>query len=678
MWFPTRTLIKFVKKTLFFVYHEHKNILVKEKRKFIFPMDFKFRYRSEFGDSLLNSNYSKYFEFRCIDLSSIQVTLHDGSKAEIVTLRTESLDKNSPQDKIEIIPGNSSNCIIPINVGVNYWWNNWSRGVNREPLKDWQTYFAVSDLVNNPDYPKNLIQLIENHDPLVKYLILMPYNHNHSWTSMFVQMGDNVFPVSAFSNLTDLNTFPDTAKSTIAELLNFGNGNNLLPFSTADIRLYKNTSNQIFVCSRDLKVIVEIGFRFLQNQVVVDILSLYLNYKMPKGQNFSIIKLEGNRIQFLDWYNTRDGVGVVTTYTGTFEKENYGMDLFIIDDTHGAMKRIDILEMEPDYYFNGLGSSYTRPSDHPDLYKINQFITPGLSFSGPLTPVRVGDQINYIGCAHVKLVSTHADSNYVCSSPPNQFIKNVNNDFRFIFGDRYIVHQGTGAPPLCGGYIYCIYFLVLSNIVYNDEGDLIGAELHISDAYLPVYIGNRILDQDTNDRDYKFSLVMPKSSTTDGNQFSVHCTYGDFYAVSLEFDVVQVYNSCVHNVKRMDFGKYKYHVIAYDGKDTYMDSSLRKIYNYCNRHLGCILENSIYSDARVTLGPRKDVFNSSILPPTPTPAPAVNLVPQPIVAGSNSDSPLEQGIAYQQSTKEVSLTSRDHYYNNRRNRYPRFRGEVPF
>jgi hypothetical protein len=200
---------------------------------------------------------------------------------------------------------------------------------------------------------------------------------------------------------------------------------------------------------------------------------------------------------------------------------------------------------------------------------INMGYCPLFSFGTPVLDIHHNNRTIQLGVGHIKIPHTHE---YVKDSNIQKFKDNLDKDMRNMYGEKYIKHYGTPIRSVCYGYTYMMYFFIVWK---NSDG---GFEMKISDSFLPHYLGT-IPKNGKHDDDYKFSLIFPMGLeiANDTNNVIVTCGEGDFYAIELEFNINEVINLCVHDVRRTDMREYKYKILGYDGRQVFESDRLSSI-----------------------------------------------------------------------------------------------------
>lgn len=301
--------------------------------------------------------------------------------------------------------------------------------------------------------------------------------------------------------------------------------------NAGDIRI-TNINDEIYIYWPNLSNILKV------NKIINNNLYLERKYSLDiSGKNQQIMTINGDDVQFIDWY-TKYGVGIGFTYN-----KNKVLYDFITYDK---------------FIILGEGSYDNNDSDMIELLGPNYGIMPKFSFSTPHIKI---DNNNLLGVGHIKIY-TSDEFQYIKNSNIDLFRRQLNFYMKSKFGDKYIRHLGTGE---CEGYIYMLYFYIIP--IDAPEND----RMIISDSYLPIYTGNKIsfsenvlndAPHNVYDENYKFSLVYPTGLEIIGfNSIVVTCGEGDFYSIALTFNLEDVINSCIHDVKSLDLRKYNYFLL---------------------------------------------------------------------------------------------------------------------
>lgn len=285
-----------------------------------------------------------------------------------------------------------------------------------------------------------------------------------------------------------------------------------------DIRLC-NIEGNVYIQATNLKYILKV-VDIKNNEMILG----FPIYVRTRGKNQQIMTIDNSIVKFVDWY-TKYGVGI-----GESEYDDSTKYKFI------NYKNFVIL---------GDGSYDNKDSDMMELLNTNYGIMPKFSFSTP--HIKINNN-TLLGVGHIKIY-TSEDFKYVQDSNIEIFRKKLNLYMKSKFGNKYIRHLGTGN---CEGYIYMLYFYIID--IDAPEKN----HMRISNGYLPVYLGEKTPDG-IYDRNYKFSLIFPTGlEKINNDNIVVTCGEGDFYAIALTFNIYEVIDSCVHDIKNLDLRKYEY------------------------------------------------------------------------------------------------------------------------
>lgn len=234
------------------------------------------------------------------------------------------------------------------------------------------------------------------------------------------------------------------------------------------------------------------------------------------------------------------------------------------------------------YVIDGKGSYDTNLDKDKTDFGDNYGITPLFSFSTPhiyYSNESYNDAL--IGVGHLKIHSDITKYPYISGSNIDKFRKHLYRDMKGKYGDRYIRHYGTQPFPNCGGYIYMLYFYILYDKTYDDDGSIRYNSMKLSDGFLPISLDDRSNDKLYPwDEDYKFSLIFPMGlAYLDDNKERILVTagYGDFYPVALEFDTKNIVDMCEHDVKNMNMKEYNYWILAKYKNKSYISGSFNNI-----------------------------------------------------------------------------------------------------
>jgi hypothetical protein len=290
--------------------------------------------------------------------------------------------------------------------------------------------------------------------------------------------------------------------------------------------------------------------------------------RSKKGHNFKLyginmqllsVDLKNKNYKFVDWFR-KEGVRIVT------------------QDFFGKKIEEIYIKYNPLFPINGIGSYLSEKDDDKAFFKTNYGITPLLSFSTPHIRINEG----YFGVGHIKIHSDSEKFPYKSDSVIQNFRRDLRNDMKKYFGDRYAEHYGTSPSkmeemlyedgvlrrkldheiPICKGYMYLMFFYIISNDLQT---------MVISDAYLPISLDSH------KHNDYKFSLFFPTGLTQNGNDIMITGGYGDFYSMKLIMKFADAIKTCRHDVANLDMERYTYNIIGTNDNKTYIDRRLENI-----------------------------------------------------------------------------------------------------
>lgn len=286
--------------------------------------------------------------------------------------------------------------------------------------------------------------------------------------------------------------------------------------SDGDVRL-NHYKNKILIQTANLHHIVSI--EKIEDDYIYP--EYYRGIRSPNGHSQQLIDINiGNNdiMLALDWFD-KYGVRIIRSHWRRDVELYIPYDNFII-----------------------LGKGSTDNDKNQKLLGTNYGISPGLSFSTPL--LKLKNDV-FLGVGHLK-ISTN--NKYIGGSNIDIFKRDLKFYMNELFGNKYIEHLGTGN---CKGFIYMMYFYILHTTTdLNTEN----WNMIISNAYLPI--------KKNNNNKYRFSLCYPMGLEYIDNQtIVVTGGEGDYYAFALKLDLQSVLDSCVHDIKNLDFRKYKYKLL---------------------------------------------------------------------------------------------------------------------
>lgn len=419
----------------------------------------------------------------------------------LYSVRVRLQSQMSEDGSNTLIPGNLPGCIYSI--GSNFWWNRWKSGQDI-------TLFFIGD------------------------------HRKDEYTHLEI-IGDIPLRLGGDDNSRSIQYLTD-----------------------ADYRI--TFLNEIYVIHSS-----NLGFMFFISKIEDN--KMYLSYsKGPNtyGKNQQLLSIQDKNyyVKYLDWY-TKEGVHIIygdnfygTDVVNIFIRYNinyglYGEGSFDIERSNNPPPRIvrNTSRLYP-YEIKQL-SSIVDPNniiENKILFGHNYGIMPKFSFSTPLLNINNNTKL---GVGHIKIYSDENKYPYIEGSNIQKFRSQLYEYMERNFGNKYIKHFGTTSPPDCTGYIYMMYFYLLFE---KDDN----YEMLLSDSYLPLYLGYKTPDTQY-DLSYKFSLIFPIGlEKLNYNDIIVTCGEGDFYAVALIFNLQEVINSCVHNVKKLNLQLYEYNLLITD------------------------------------------------------------------------------------------------------------------
>lgn len=208
---------------------------------------------------------------------------------------------------------------------------------------------------------------------------------------------------------------------------------------------------------------------------------------------------------------------------------------------------------------------YLEFKNKPGPYVHGSQTEPMFSFGTPA--ILIGKDM-YLACGHLKIKQKYRCSDdrpdYNKDSAPFRVREYIHLLMTEMFRSNYVTHCGHG-----DGYVYLLYFYTIDARSHglNSINDVPNLKIKISDAYLPINLNK--------DRcsDIKSSLIFSMSlfeKIINGKR-TVHVTSGetDFYSSIISFELLDVINSCVHDVTDFDNYKYGYHLLPYFDDKSY-------------------------------------------------------------------------------------------------------------
>lgn len=287
-------------------------------------------------------------------------------------------------------------------------------------------------------------------------------------------------------------------------------------------------------------------------------------------------------ITYIDWF-LKDGVKFVKKISEIYTNNNKYADEHYISynknyPLYGKGSYIISKYDVPNYELMNeeqLTKTIVKLNDEmKQIFKYNYGIMPALSFTSP----HIHIDNKQLGIGHIKIHSDTIRYKYLNGSNIENFRNNLYNDMSAKYGDKYIKHYGSVVAPDCEGFIYMMYFYILSEPV-NDKPGFFDV-MKISDAFLPINLNPHKKHGDYDiDEGYKFSLIFPSGLEygDDPNEIIVTAGEGDFYAIQLKFDLNEVIASCKHEVSNLPMSTYQYHILGWYKEKTYQDIRLNNI-----------------------------------------------------------------------------------------------------
>lgn len=215
--------------------------------------------------------------------------------------------------------------------------------------------------------------------------------------------------------------------------------------------------------------------------------------------------------------------------------------------------------------------------DYKEILKSNHGITPKISFSTPYVEVyhkKYG--LVYLACGSIKI---DIDNKYKPDSNLEKFKTSLQNDMKKHFKQRFVEYESSITSKTnteCRKYIGMIYFYYLHSI--DLKGDTTSdADIFWSGAYLPFCL-DKMGPIYPYDHNYKFSYVCPTGITKScNNQIIVSCNEGEFYPIQLTFDIDEIMDLCIYDIKKTDMTKYQYKLLLQKKGITYIADRLEEV-----------------------------------------------------------------------------------------------------
>ena len=334
----------------------------------------------------------------------------------------------------------------------------------------------------------------------------------------------------------------------------------------ADFRLFKDDKGTINCYGSDFDRIYDID---ISKEIIPNLYRhrRFVGYKdLDSAKNFSLIeyKIEDEyhvHLLILDWFYS-DGV---YAYERKSNKESDAKEY-----TYTFRKNLIPYNIENG--FDGKGSFYSNEPEDIKKYGRNYGKLPMFSFGSNFIKIDTKNKKGYknvkISVAHSKIHSSEEKYPYDEESNVHIFRKNIYEDMRTKYVDKYIEHYGTGnAPNNCHGYIYLMYFILL---LEKEDGSF---DMKLGNSYLPLN-----LDKEHEDK-YKFSLIFATGIQQENEDIIITAGEGDMYSILLKFSIDSIIADCVHDVKDMNMDKYIFKVIGYKNGTSIVEDTLSKVVN---------------------------------------------------------------------------------------------------
>ena len=333
----------------------------------------------------------------------------------------------------------------------------------------------------------------------------------------------------------------------------------------SDYRLFKDDKGTIYCYGSSLQNIVDID---ISKKIIPNLNNHQrrVGYKgLYSGKNLPLVeyKIEDEthvHLLILDWFYS-DGVYAYE------RKSNEEIPKSIFSNTM-ATTRKNLIPYNIDKGFDGEGSFYNGKSEAIEKYGRNYGKLPMFSFGSNF--INIANKIEgyknvRISVAHSKIHSSEEKYPYKEGSNVGIFRKNIYNDMRNRYEDKYIEHYGSGEAPNCIGFIYLMYFILLFE---KEDGSF---EMKLGNSYLPLN-----LDGEHKDK-YKFSLIFATGIQQENEDIIITAGEGDMYSILLKFSIETIIKDCEHDVKDMDMEKYLFKVIGYKNKKSIVGNRLSEV-----------------------------------------------------------------------------------------------------
>jgi hypothetical protein len=276
---------------------------------------------------------------------------------------------------------------------------------------------------------------------------------------------------------------------------------------------------------------------FHQNPFISTYLDRTTTRQLNNAQIMSIeITPNSHKLTILDWY-TEKGIQFRKISVKTskyFNEEEVSEPIY--SEKYGRLHHKNGLT------YDGYGHSY--PDGMTKKIPLLSFSTPVIRIDPSLVRNRCSknpsvNQELYFGVGHSKI------ANHKPHSDPKieNFKESIHSEFRTRYGENYVPHFGYRK-----GYIYMMYFFY---IIYQNGKP---RKMFLSDSYYFKPINDS--------RTYHFSLLFPTGLVLlESGNVLVTCGEGDYYPVSMTFNLQSCLSACIHDAQRMDFDQYNFHLV---------------------------------------------------------------------------------------------------------------------
>lgn len=209
--------------------------------------------------------------------------------------------------------------------------------------------------------------------------------------------------------------------------------------------------------------------------------------------------------------------------------------------------------VDPKYPLIGLGSTVEQENDAGN----NAQIMPLFSFGS--THLQIGNN-TYLGVGHTKIYVDENEHTYKENSAIDLTRKNLVNDLKQEFGNRYIRHDLYSSKyNVRTSYHYLMYFYW-----FKLDGKRNPVEMKMSDSFLPIDVAAAL-----DPENYIFSLVFPMGIAEKHDEpetLLLSMGMGDYYAAVIEMQKDKILELCRHDATHLDMKDYEYKIMRFDGK----------------------------------------------------------------------------------------------------------------